>query len=74
MYFFSPEVATKKRLERWAISLEDTVTDPLGVQVRKGTRGGREGGREGGDPPFMSSALFKLITTLPRSTPTTITL
>ena len=30
---FSPEVATKKRLERWAISLEDTVTDPLGVQV-----------------------------------------
>jgi len=27
-----PEVATKKRLERWAISLEDTVTDPLGVQ------------------------------------------
>ena len=70
MYFFRPEVATKKRLERWAISLEDTVTDPLGVQVRKGTRGGREGG----DPPFMSSVLFKLITTLPRSTPTTITL
>jgi len=27
-----PEVPTKKRVERWAISLEDTVTDPLGAQ------------------------------------------
>jgi regulator of G-protein signaling len=27
-----PEVPTKKRVERWAISLEDTVSDPLGVQ------------------------------------------
>ncbi len=25
---------TKKRVERWAISLEDVVIDPLGVQVR----------------------------------------
>jgi len=27
-----PETPTKKRVERWAISLEDTVTDPLGTQ------------------------------------------
>ena len=39
MYFhayfshYSPEVPTKKRVERWAISLEDTVNDPLGTQV-----------------------------------------
>ena len=30
---FSPDVPTKKRVERWAISLEDVVIDPLGVQV-----------------------------------------
>jgi hypothetical protein len=34
LLFFSPEVPTKKRVERWAISLEDVVIDPLGVQVR----------------------------------------
>ena len=35
IFSFSPEVPTKKRVERWAISLEDTVTDPLGAQVRQ---------------------------------------
>jgi hypothetical protein len=33
-------------VERWAISLEDVVIDPLGVQVR-GTTSREEGGRGG---------------------------
>ena len=29
----SPEIPTEKRVRRWAISLEDIIMDPLGVEV-----------------------------------------
>ena len=32
---FSPDVPSEKRVRRWAVSLENIIMDPLGVEVKQ---------------------------------------
>ena len=32
MFMFRPDLPTEKRVRKWAISLEDIIMDPFGVQ------------------------------------------